>query len=40
MTRFYVVKGEGSPMNLANRITLARIGLIPLFLLFYQTYPV
>ncbi|MDG0875480.1 CDP-diacylglycerol--glycerol-3-phosphate 3-phosphatidyltransferase [Paenibacillus thiaminolyticus] len=26
-------------MNLANRITLARIGLIPLFLLFYQTYP-
>lgn len=27
-------------MNLANKITLIRIGLIPLFILFYYPYPV
>ncbi|MGZ9584516.1 CDP-diacylglycerol--glycerol-3-phosphate 3-phosphatidyltransferase [Paenibacillus marinisediminis] len=26
-------------MNLANKITIARIGLIPLFMLCYQSYP-
>ncbi len=26
-------------MNLANTITIARIGLIPLFILFFSQYP-
>ncbi|WP_265332136.1 hypothetical protein [Paenibacillus sp. NAIST15-1] len=26
-------------MNLANRITVIRIGFVPLFILMYQQYP-